>query len=246
MTYWYFLCFFSVYHKRGPSRGLKSRRWREKHPTQKPFATISEDMRRVVGERAAEFISDCSRWVREYCTLKTRNWVGMDRECKERLYSKIQGEWDLPKFVDGINVKVALSCQCAALYRGWRHRLKEKYFIGYSIAAAKANKPPEIDVNQWNWCSDLWWLCVVCGGVAFMLAAVVGFLYLFWMCCCCLSLVVVPCVRGFDAIWQVAATLFAAWMKVNDGCSALCWLLLGVNKCGALCFGYCFGGLLYI
>ena len=42
------------------------------HPTQKPFATISEDMRRVVGERAAEFISDCSRWVRECCTLKTR------------------------------------------------------------------------------------------------------------------------------------------------------------------------------
>ena len=27
----------------------------------------------------------------------------------------LQGEWDLPKFVDGVNVKVALSCQCAAL-----------------------------------------------------------------------------------------------------------------------------------
>ncbi|CAO2821038.1 unnamed protein product [Amaranthus hypochondriacus] len=60
------------YYKRGPSRGLNSRRWREKHPTEKPSVKISDAMRRVTGDKAAEFISDCSRWVREYCTLKAR------------------------------------------------------------------------------------------------------------------------------------------------------------------------------
>lgn len=58
--------------KRGPSRGLKARRWREKHPNEKPYAKISETMLRVVGSKAAEFISDCSRWVREYCPLNSR------------------------------------------------------------------------------------------------------------------------------------------------------------------------------
>jgi hypothetical protein len=63
---------FLGHYKRGPTRGLKSRRWREKHPTIKPTAKISDSMRRVIGERSAEFISDCSRWVREYCPLKAR------------------------------------------------------------------------------------------------------------------------------------------------------------------------------
>jgi hypothetical protein len=63
---------FSGYYKRGPSRVLNSRRWREKHPTEKPSVKISDAMRRVTGDKAAEFISDCNRWVREYCTLKAR------------------------------------------------------------------------------------------------------------------------------------------------------------------------------
>ncbi|KAL2929652.1 hypothetical protein RDABS01_035062, partial [Bienertia sinuspersici] len=58
--------------KRGPSRGLKSRRWREKHPNEKPYAKISNAMLRVVGTKVAQFISDCSRWVKEYCPLNAR------------------------------------------------------------------------------------------------------------------------------------------------------------------------------
>lgn len=68
-----------------------------------------------------------------------------------------QEEWNLPKYVDGVDVKVILKRQCAALYRGWRYRLKEKYYTGYSNAAAKANKPPEIDASDWNWLIDHYW-----------------------------------------------------------------------------------------
>lgn len=55
--------------KRGPSRGLKLRLWREKHPGEKPYAKISDTMKRVVGDKAADFLTDCSRWVKEYCPL---------------------------------------------------------------------------------------------------------------------------------------------------------------------------------
>ncbi|KAL2934147.1 putative neurobeachin-like protein [Bienertia sinuspersici] len=39
--------------RRGPTRGLKSRCWREKNPGAKPYAKNSDSMRRVVGDKAA-------------------------------------------------------------------------------------------------------------------------------------------------------------------------------------------------
>ncbi|KAL2921282.1 Reticulocyte-binding protein 2-like protein a [Bienertia sinuspersici] len=133
--------------KRGPSRGLKSRRWREKHPNEKPYAKISDTMLRVVGTKAAQFIS----------VAVDGNWRNMDKTAKDRLYEKIQGEWNLPRLVGGLSLRSILSSQCAALYRGWRYRLKERYYIGYSIAEAKRNRPAGIDINKWEWLVDVFW-----------------------------------------------------------------------------------------
>ena len=50
--------------------------------------------------------------------------------------------------------EIFLNSQCAALYRGWRYRLKVRYYTGYTKAAVKANKPSEIDADEWNWLID--------------------------------------------------------------------------------------------
>ncbi|KAL2933564.1 E3 ubiquitin-protein ligase CHFR [Bienertia sinuspersici] len=149
--------------RRGPTRGLKSRCWREKNPGEKSYAKISDSMRRVVGDKAAQFISECSLWVKEYCPVNSRNWINMDKRAKERLFDKIQviavvaGEWNLPRIVGGVNVKRALNAQCAALYRGWRYRLKEENFVGYSKEQARARRPPGIEQAKWNWLVDDFW-----------------------------------------------------------------------------------------
>ncbi|KAL2921961.1 Protocadherin-20 [Bienertia sinuspersici] len=98
--------------KRGPTRGLKSRCWREKNPGEKPYAKISYSMRRVVGDKAAQFISECSLWVKEYCPLNSR---------------------------------------------GWRYRLKEENFVGYTKEQARARRSPGVEQAKWNWLIDDFW-----------------------------------------------------------------------------------------
>ncbi|KAL2901387.1 Histone-lysine N-methyltransferase H3 lysine-79 specific, partial [Bienertia sinuspersici] len=67
------------------------------------------------------------------------------------------GEWNLPQLVGGLNVKRALNSQCAALYRGWRYRLKEENFVGYSKKQARARRPPGVEQAKWNWLIDDFW-----------------------------------------------------------------------------------------
>lgn len=69
----------------------------------------------------------------------------------------LQGEWNLPRTIGGINVKRVLSTQCAALYRGWRYRLKEQYYTGYSITEARRKKPEGISRTKWDWLIDEYW-----------------------------------------------------------------------------------------
>uniref|UniRef100_A0A803LLZ3 Transposase n=1 Tax=Chenopodium quinoa TaxID=63459 RepID=A0A803LLZ3_CHEQI len=87
-----------------------------------------DELRRVVGKKADEFICDCSNWVKEFFPLKSLNWSKMDSGAKERLYKKIRSKYDLPDMVAGANVIEALSFQCFMLYKHWRFRLKEQYF----------------------------------------------------------------------------------------------------------------------
>ncbi|KAL2901851.1 hypothetical protein RDABS01_026933 [Bienertia sinuspersici] len=77
-------------------------------PNEKPYAKISDTMLRVVGTKAAQFISECSRWVKEYCPLNARNWKNMDKTTKDRLYDKIQmntpqGEVQLSQQSEGLD-----------------------------------------------------------------------------------------------------------------------------------------------
>ncbi|KAJ8429703.1 LOW QUALITY PROTEIN: hypothetical protein Cgig2_004878 [Carnegiea gigantea] len=58
--------------KRGLTRGLKSLREREQNPNVKPFAKITPDMERVDSKNANRFIGECSKWVKEFCPLDSR------------------------------------------------------------------------------------------------------------------------------------------------------------------------------
>ncbi|KAJ8427749.1 hypothetical protein Cgig2_008553 [Carnegiea gigantea] len=49
-----------------------------------------EDMLRVVSKNGNRFISECSKWVKEFCPLDARDWVRMDKDAKKRLFDKIQ------------------------------------------------------------------------------------------------------------------------------------------------------------
>ncbi|KAL2944791.1 Reticulocyte-binding protein 2-like protein a, partial [Bienertia sinuspersici] len=68
-----------------------------------------------------------------------------------------QAEWNLPQLVRGLSLRRILCSQCAALYRGWRYRLKERYYVGYSIAEARRNRPDGIDITKWEWLVDVFW-----------------------------------------------------------------------------------------
>ncbi|KAL2944742.1 Reticulocyte-binding protein 2-like protein a, partial [Bienertia sinuspersici] len=81
----------------------------------------------------------------------------MDKTAKDRLYDKIQAEWNLPQLVGGLSLRRILCSQCAALYRGWRYRLKERYYVGYSIAEARRNRPDGVDITKWEWLVDVFW-----------------------------------------------------------------------------------------
>uniref|UniRef100_A0A803N6M1 Uncharacterized protein n=1 Tax=Chenopodium quinoa TaxID=63459 RepID=A0A803N6M1_CHEQI len=116
-----------------------------------------DELQRVVGEKADEFICDCSNWGKEFCPLKSLNWAKMDSGAKERLYKKIRAKYDLPDKVAGADVTDALSFQCSMLYKHWRFRLKEQYFRNKSIADAINSRPDNIDANQWTWLVCEYW-----------------------------------------------------------------------------------------
>lgn len=140
--------------KRGPSRGLKALHQWLKNPTTKPTATITKEMRRIVGPNAGSFIAECSKWVKHYCPLNSRNWSKMDAVAKQDLFDKIKGEWNLPT---RRHVNTASTLQCAMLFRHWRYRLKEQYFTRKRIDEALANRPSDVDPNVWKWLVMDYW-----------------------------------------------------------------------------------------
>ncbi|KAL2927469.1 Fibronectin-binding protein PlpA, partial [Bienertia sinuspersici] len=103
--------------RRGPTRGKKygPRMWNS-NSEEKIKINFMDELRRVVGEKADEFICDCSNWVKEYCPLDSWNWAKMDKMAKNRLYDKIRGKYGLPEKVAGADVTEALSFQCSMLY----------------------------------------------------------------------------------------------------------------------------------
>ncbi|KAJ8421663.1 hypothetical protein Cgig2_025585 [Carnegiea gigantea] len=133
--------------KRGPTRGLKSLREREQNPNVKPFVKITPNMEHLFGKHANRFIVECSKRVKEFCSLDST----IDEDAKIRLFDKIKVEWNLPIEADGINVGHALELQCMLLYRGWSYQLKEEHFSKNTITQAFSNKPPEVHKDKWDW-----------------------------------------------------------------------------------------------
>uniref|UniRef100_A0A803KV28 Uncharacterized protein n=1 Tax=Chenopodium quinoa TaxID=63459 RepID=A0A803KV28_CHEQI len=144
--------------RRGPTRGKKyaSRVWNS-NSEEKIKINFMDELRRVVGKKANEFICDWSNWVKEFCPLKSLNWSKMDSGAKERLYKKIRSKYDLPDMVAGANVTEALSFQCSMLYKHWRFRLKEQYFRNKSVTDAINSRPDTINANQWTWLVCEYW-----------------------------------------------------------------------------------------
>uniref|UniRef100_A0A803N9A3 DUF4218 domain-containing protein n=1 Tax=Chenopodium quinoa TaxID=63459 RepID=A0A803N9A3_CHEQI len=75
--------------RRGLTRGLKYASKRTKNLDEKIIITFMDELRPVVGEKANEFICDCSNWVEEFCPLDALNWAKMDSSAKQSLYDKI-------------------------------------------------------------------------------------------------------------------------------------------------------------
>ncbi|KAL2893771.1 hypothetical protein RDABS01_009680 [Bienertia sinuspersici] len=142
----------------GPTRGKKyvSRTWNS-NSKEKIKINFIDELRRVVGEKADEFICDCSNWVKEYCPVDSWNWAKMDKLAKQRLYDKIRGKYDLPDKVGGADVIEALSLQCSMLYKHWRFRLKEQHFRNKSVAEAINSRPSTINVDDWTWLVCEYW-----------------------------------------------------------------------------------------
>ncbi|KAJ8422964.1 hypothetical protein Cgig2_002713 [Carnegiea gigantea] len=92
-------------HKHGPTRGLKSLREREQNPNVKPFVKIAPDMERVIGKNANCFISERSKWVKEFYPLDSR----MDKDAKTRLFDKIKCYRLKEEHVSGKTITQAIS-----------------------------------------------------------------------------------------------------------------------------------------
>ncbi|KAJ8426016.1 hypothetical protein Cgig2_017098 [Carnegiea gigantea] len=125
-------------------------------PNRRAQQALRNDMERVVGKHANRFIGECSKWVKEFCPLDSRNGIGMDKDAKTRLLDKIKAEWNLPTKADGINVGHALELQCMLLFRGWQYRLKEEHFAENTITHATSNKPLEVHKDKWDWLVNHW------------------------------------------------------------------------------------------
>ncbi|CAH9091486.1 unnamed protein product [Cuscuta epithymum] len=143
--------------RRGPTRGKKYASRNQRNHEEKIKICFMDELRRVVGEKADEFICDCSKWVKEFCPLNSWNWAKMDSVAQDRLYAKIKGKYDLPERVDDVDVTEVLKLQCSMLYRNWRFRLKESHFRGKSKAQASSSRPTNIDREQWEWLVYEYW-----------------------------------------------------------------------------------------
>ncbi|KAL2904318.1 Fibronectin-binding protein PlpA [Bienertia sinuspersici] len=144
--------------RRGPTRGKKygPRMWNS-NSEEKIKINFMDELHRVVGEKADEFICDCTNWVKEYCPLDSWNWAKMDKMAKNRLYDKIRTKYDLPEKVAGADVTEVLSFQCSMLYKHWRFRLKEQHFRDKSLVDAINSRPNNIDVGPWTWLVCDYW-----------------------------------------------------------------------------------------
>lgn len=77
----------SQYVSRGLSKGLaveKKRKWQEKLD-----CYISENRRKIVGENAANLVTECGILVRNLAAPEAGNWSKVDKDVKEKIWEYI-------------------------------------------------------------------------------------------------------------------------------------------------------------
>ncbi|XP_056689470.1 uncharacterized protein [Spinacia oleracea] len=141
---------------RGPSRALKYKKLRSVQPG-KVKVRIPAALGSIVGDRANQFVAECTDWVKEICPLSVTSWNDMPEEATDRLYSRIKAKYDFSE-ADGAHIEKALRIQCSALYRHRRERLKAAYFSkSRNLKEVERACPATIDLAQWRWLIYSYW-----------------------------------------------------------------------------------------
>ncbi|KMT17711.1 hypothetical protein BVRB_2g036560 [Beta vulgaris subsp. vulgaris] len=74
--------------RRGPTRGMKYYTKRPRNSEEKVMVSFMDEVRRVIGEKADEFLCDCSKWVKEFCPLNTKHKNKDGTTCWEPIAEK--------------------------------------------------------------------------------------------------------------------------------------------------------------
>ena len=74
---------------RGPSRALKYKKLRQAQ-SGKVKVEIPSSLGAAVGDRALQFVGECSDWVKEICPLNVNKWSDMTSSILDELYGKIK------------------------------------------------------------------------------------------------------------------------------------------------------------
>ncbi|XP_056690518.1 uncharacterized protein [Spinacia oleracea] len=137
---------------RGPSRAKKYKKLRLSQP-RKLKICIPKELGAVVGDKANQFVAECSDWVKICCPINVVSWHYMPEDKLDRLYGTIKDKYDLPP---GDHIDRALEVQCMSLFRHWRERMKKKRFTGKALNTAISNVPDNVPPNQWEWLCHHW------------------------------------------------------------------------------------------
>ena len=84
-----FIVLYLIGPYRGPSRAKKYKKLRLNQP-RKVQVLIPKELGAVVGDKAKQFVAECSDWVKMICRIDVESWRNMLESNLNQLYTRIK------------------------------------------------------------------------------------------------------------------------------------------------------------
>nr|CAD1833536.1 unnamed protein product [Ananas comosus var. bracteatus] len=138
---------------RGKTMGIKWSKIRKSENT-KPSLQIPQDLQRVVGGNAQQFITETSQIVKQHAPLNVDKWSKIPTYIIDKMVQLVNEKFGLPDEAHVLGVVVQ---QLRNHFNAWRYRLYKFHYKRYKTdEQRRAHCPEDIDQEDWNWLINYW------------------------------------------------------------------------------------------
>ncbi|KAJ7969131.1 Transposase, Ptta/En/Spm, plant [Quillaja saponaria] len=136
---------------RGPTKGLKVQKKREKSADRKLDVLIPPSTMVAVGPGRKDFITDLSVIVHQNAPHNVYKWKQVPQTVKDTIVLNTLNNWRLQ---DTDLIRKAILKEANHLYRNWRNRLHDHYLMFEAKEEALKHIPDDVSESDWQFLVD--------------------------------------------------------------------------------------------